>query len=295
MSGQTSNPPPVKADLHCHSHLSDGKHSLEFLVQRAAVNGVTHLAITDHDYAHPPFDTEATQAVTLISGVEISCDWQNLELHVVGLLVDPECETLQHLLVSQQAKRRERIMAMAELLNQRGIAGLMRSLNELPAVSLSRSHVADFLVATGASKTRQKAFKQFLGKQGKVAVAPDWCSLQSAVDAIQAASGIAILAHPGRYPLNRHRLALLIEGFKALGGDAIECAYPNIATETQQALAGLARDHQLYLSAGSDFHDAGARWTDIGKFPSIAAADEALAVWHHPCWVREFGHTKACQ
>lgn len=281
----------MKADLHCHSHLSDGKHSLEFLVQRATVNGVTHLAITDHDYIHPTFDTEAIQALTLINGVEISCDWHNLELHVIGLLVDPECETLQRLLVSQQAKRRERIAAMDELLSQRGIPGLMRSLSVLPAISLSRSHVADFLVANGASKTRQKAFKQFLGKQGKVAVSAEWCSLQSAVDAIHAASGIAILAHPGRYPLNRRRLSLLIEGFKASGGDAIECAYPNIAAEMQRALAALAHDHQLYLSAGSDFHDAGARWTDIGKFPSITAADEALAVWHHPRWVREFGHT----
>jgi predicted metal-dependent phosphoesterase TrpH len=280
----------VKVDLHCHSHCSDGKHSIDFLAQQASDNGVTHLAITDHDYVHTAFATSTTQGVTLINGVEISCDWHNLELHVVGLLVDPACDALQNLLVSQQSKRRERMTAMDGLLTERGIPGLMQSLGELPAVSLSRSHVADFLVTTGASNTRQKAFKQFLGKKGKVAVAPDWCSMHSAIEAIHAAGGIAILAHPGRYPVNRRRLTLLVEEFKTSGGDALECAYPNIAVDMQQALVTLARDHQLYLSAGSDFHDAGAKWTDIGKFPSISVNDEALAVWHHPRWISEFGH-----
>ena len=39
----------MKADLHCHSHYSDGKHSPAFLLERARQNQVTHLAITDHD------------------------------------------------------------------------------------------------------------------------------------------------------------------------------------------------------------------------------------------------------
>ena len=82
----------MKADLHCHSHLSDGKHSLEFLVQRATANGVTHLAITDHDYTHPTFDTEAIQALTLINGVEISCDWHNLDnCTICSGCVSPQC------------------------------------------------------------------------------------------------------------------------------------------------------------------------------------------------------------
>ena len=39
----------MKADLHCHSHYSDGKQSPSFLLARAKEKGVTHLALTDHD------------------------------------------------------------------------------------------------------------------------------------------------------------------------------------------------------------------------------------------------------
>ena len=39
----------MKADLHCHSHFSDGQHPPQFLIDRAVANHVTHLAITDHD------------------------------------------------------------------------------------------------------------------------------------------------------------------------------------------------------------------------------------------------------
>ena len=73
----------MKADLHCHSYFSDGKHSPEFLLKRAEINKISHLAITDHDFAFKPSLAEARESnVHLITGVEISCKWQTREIHI---------------------------------------------------------------------------------------------------------------------------------------------------------------------------------------------------------------------
>ena len=78
----------MKADLHCHSYFSDGKHSPDFLLSRAEINNISHLAITDHDFVVNPKDFMLRKSkVHLISGVEISCEWQNREIHIVGCLL----------------------------------------------------------------------------------------------------------------------------------------------------------------------------------------------------------------
>ena len=81
--------PTLKADLHCHTHLSDGQHNPAFVIERARANLVTHLAITDHDVSQALPQAMGYQDLKLINGVEISCLWEALEIHIVGLFVDP--------------------------------------------------------------------------------------------------------------------------------------------------------------------------------------------------------------
>ena len=274
----------MKVDLHCHTCLSDGKHPAAYVIERALENELTHLAITDHDYAQTHSHHE-NDGLTLIPGVEISCQWGSFEIHVVGLFIDPENISLQTLLSNQQARRHARVAAMDEKLAALGTRGLLANLTEQPAVALTRSHVADFLVARGVCKTRQKAFKTHLNKSGKLYVPAQWCDLSEAVSAIKSARGIAVMAHPGRYPLNKTKLRQLVSAFCEAGGDALEVSYPHIAPEMASFLDKTALANNLYLSAGSDFHDAGAHWTDVGKYPWLNSEASERAVWHHPIWL----------
>ncbi|CAM3905642.1 phosphatase [Xenorhabdus thuongxuanensis] len=80
-------------DLHSHTTASDGVLSPEQLVDRAIAMGIDVLAITDHDTTDgiPSALNHIQQnnlPLTLISGVEISTLWQNLEIHIVGLNID---------------------------------------------------------------------------------------------------------------------------------------------------------------------------------------------------------------
>ena len=289
----------IKVDLHCHSHFSDGKHDLTFLAARALENGVTHLAISDHDCVEAFRELEQTDVakiiladdkeLQLIPAVEISCGWETSEIHIVGLCINPYSMQLQKLLAVQQRKRLDRVRRIDEKLQQQGTYGLLSTLQDSSAVALTRSHVADYLVTKGVCANRKKVFKTHLNKKGKLYVPPDWCAMAEAIDAIKNAGGITVLAHPGRYPLNKAKLGRLVGDFQSQGGDALEASYPNISPEMKLYLEQLGEKSSLYLSCGSDFHDAEARWTDVGKFPSLSSNAEGRAVWLHPNWIYETG------
>ncbi len=275
----------MKVDLHCHSHYSDGKQSPEFLMQRAIENQVTHLAITDHDCVDGLLNLDnGTNEITIINGVELSCLWNNLEVHVVGLLIDIENKGIRELLASQQMQRELRARAIDEKLRKLGVEGLMPYLNSLPCTAVTRSHIADFLVQENLCKNRQKAFKTHLGRRGKIYAAARCCNLAEGINGILAARGIAVLAHPGRYSLSKTKLNLLLEDFKDCGGEALEGSYSNIDATTKAYLSELAVEKSLYLSVGSDFHDPLASWTNIGRFPSLDQQGKKNAIWLHPKW-----------
>jgi predicted metal-dependent phosphoesterase TrpH len=279
----------ARLDLHCHSYYSDGTTSIADLLKRAGENGVTHLAITDHDCVDGLEDVAGYETdVVVIPGVEISSAWQGIEVHIVGLFVDRHEAHLQSLLLAQQAARRTRVEKMSTMLETQGTSGLNDYLEALPAVSLTRSHVANFLVEQGVCKTRQKSFKSHLSRRGKIYVESQWCALEIAINAIAQAGGIAVLAHPGRYPISKSKLALLAREFKASGGVALEGSYPNIEPNMMRRLEVLAIDCGLLLSCGSDFHDPEARWTDIGKFPRLGQSAQSHGVWQHPVWRTHF-------
>lgn len=274
----------MQVDLHCHSHFSDGKHQASFLVKRALINHVTHLALTDHDCIDVHTQQIDHMGLSIIKGVEISSAWQNSEIHIVGLCINVQDPGLKGLLEVQQEKRRQRVHEIDKNLSKSGIIGLQEYMSNLSAVTQTRSHIADFLVQKQYCSNRKKVFKQYLNKNGKAYVKPEWSSIEETIRTISKAGGIAVLAHPSRYAMNRTNLTRLITDFKKAGGSAIECTYPNISTDMQTLLLQAVMDNGLLISGGSDFHDASATWTDVGKFPSFPKASHELGVWRHSNW-----------
>lgn len=275
----------LKPDLHCHSHFSDGHHSPQYLVQCALENGLSHLAVTDHDFITRHDDSiAANNQLQLISGVEISSAWNDREVHIVGLFIDVNNDGLNNLLYTQREKRKKRIHAMGQRLNDKGITGLVDYLESLKCETWTRSHVAEFLVNNGHCKSWDKAFKRFLSRRGHAYVPIEWASLETTVMNINKAGGIAIVAHPGRYGLTRTKTKRLVSDFKNAGGEAIEGSYGNIDPSTREFLCDLAEEEELHISVGSDFHSAERQWTNLGKFPSLGPGATKNAIWNHPRW-----------
>lgn len=263
-------------DLHSHTRYSDGSLGLIELMQYAKAHGIETLAITDHDSIGAHLElAELKQKqievpeLEVVSGVEISTQFGNREVHIVGLGIDIQNEALLQFLKQQQAYRRQRLLQYAAKLAQVGIAGVAEKVDNLSAEALTRTHLSQILVEMGAAQDPQRVFKRLIGRKGKAYVKAEWPSIEQVVRIITGASGIAVIAHPGRYQLNRKQLRELMEQFSAAGGEAIELSYPNAEPQMINWLAEQARRLSLLGSQGADFHNPEWKWLKPGFFPVL--------------------------
>jgi len=260
----------LKVDLHCHTQESDGSLSCRALLDRAAVQGVDILAITDHDTtaAHKIAPAIAEElSIQLIPAVEISCAFENQELHIVGLNIDIGNEPLQQLLSENRQSRNIRAEKILEKLRKSGLDNFSEELKQLVTGEvICRSHMAQLLCNEGIVKDFQKAFKSYLGKKKKAWVPVQWQDMSVVIERIKCAGGEAVLAHPSKYKLSPNRLGLIIDEFVKAGGSAIEIAYPGLNPSDRARLIRQIEKHQLLVSQGSDFHHPGTSWTELGAF-----------------------------
>ncbi len=267
-------------DLHTHSTASDGGLTPDALVSHAYNQGVTHLALTDHDTCAGLVSAQqAAQklGICLIPGIELSVNWQGRTIHIVGLAIDPRNGMLQSFIEQVQQARQQRAQAICERLRP---LGLSLDWHAIETHSIGRSHLAQAMVAAGWVKDHQKAFDQYL-KQGKKGwVRPQWPAFEVGVQAIVAAGGIAVLAHPSVYTLSHAKMRALIEDFIAAGGEGIEVVTRAHPDKALQSAAERARQYGLFASLGSDFHHLAWRWRALGRLATLP--DDLMPIMSAP-------------
>jgi hypothetical protein len=263
----------LNIDLHCHSNVSDGMLSPAEVVARAAANGVHALALTDHDdVAGLDAALAAADAagVTLIPGVEISVSWGGQTIHIVGLRIDPAHSGLAAGLAGIRVGRIERARRMGADLEKSGIPGAYEGACgcAVNKEMVGRTHFARWLVAQGHAPDMRGAFRRFLTRGNPGYVEHEWTTLENAVNWIRASGGMAVIAHPGRYPIKARELHVLLDAFRAYGGEGIEVISGSHHPSEYGKFADLARAFGLKASRGADFH-APAEGIDIGRLPAL--------------------------
>jgi len=273
----------MKVDFHCHTTASDGTLSPEALIELAKEQGIEALAITDHDTTAgfkeaKPFAEAA--GIRLIPGVEISCEWQGLTIHVVALDFDPDNSVLQQGLESIRVMRWERAERISDKLEKKRIPGALEAVKRaISGEIVGRVHFADFLQKEGIVKDTQQAFDRYL-KQGRPAYTKqEWPEMKTIVEWILAAGGIAVIAHPHIYKMTRGKLNRMIQDFVAYGGQAIEVVnQPRVCSE-QVGMADRAERYGLWASLGSDFHKPDQSYRNLGWLAPMP--EKCDPVWRH--------------
>ncbi|MBC7755284.1 MAG: PHP domain-containing protein [Bdellovibrio sp.] len=271
----------AKIDLHCHSTVSDGLLSPQYLVANAAASGIKVLALTDHDDISglaPARLAAAQHDLHFVNGVEISVTWKKRTLHIVGLKFDADNSSLKMALDKVRYTRDMRAQEMSAGLAKAGIAGAYEGAKAIAKQSiLTRSHFAQFLAQNGHAKDVKSVFKKFLVKGKPGFVDSNWMDLQSAVGLIIGAGGQAVIAHPGRYDLGMVNIHLLMHEFRGLGGSAIEVVTGSHQPPQYQQFAKIAHKFSLKASLGSDYHGAGLSFMGMGHVPELPAG--CVPVW----------------
>ncbi len=270
-------------DLHAHSTASDGTLTPTELVQRAKEKRVDVLALTDHDTIagiEEAITAANTHRLTLIPGVEVSSQWQNTGIHVIGLDINIQSSELLIQLQQLQILRVTRAQEIGRRLAKAGIPDAYQgALQYTREKNLTRAHFARFLVTQGHADSISRVFKHYLvpGKPGYVKT--EWPGLGKVVQWIKNANGMAIIAHPARYKLTASKMRGLLQDFKDYGGMGIEVAHGNCNRDETAKNIKLAETFELRASIGSDFHDPDTPWNELGKLPRLPA--HLPTVWDH--------------
>lgn len=249
------------ADLHVHTTRSDGFCSPSEVVAAAASVGLSALAITDHDtvsalaVARP----EALRlGVELISGVELTCELEGREVHMLGYFIRDDNSDLLAAMERLRADRAERFAAMVDRLTGLGLSVDPKLVRQcFPRAVLGRRHLAEYLARTRQVGGVREAFDRFLADDKPAAVAKARLDAFEAIRLVHGAGGAVGWAHPP-YNLKLATLRTLADA----GLDAIEVAGPGVAKRVGRRFRDWAEALDLIPTAGTDFHapDRPGRW-----------------------------------
>jgi len=249
-------------DLHTHTNCSDGTDSPRELVNKAIVQGLEVLGISDHDTTSSW--KEATESLRgslkLALGSEISCLTDDgVSVHMLGLLFDPEHKEMQQVLEETRDGRLPRMRKMIEKMRAEGMDISIEDVElAMPAgATMGRPHLADALVAKKIVKSRDEAFIDLLHNESRFYVSHAAPTPAEAIRLIRRAGGVAVIAHP----FASHRGQILKpEDFSELvdaGLNGIEVDHRDQNPDEREMLRNIARELDLVVTGSSDYHGTG--------------------------------------
>ena len=247
-------------DLHIHSNCSDGAFSPNELVQQASREGLTAVAIADHDSVAGIAEGVAAGlafGVEVLPAVELSVQFKSWQdVHVLGYGMDwSDARFLQKLngFRERREHRNEEILEKVnEMLFEENLAEI--TLAEVLAFSrdaIGRPHIARALLERGYVSNVEDAFRRYLVPCN---VPKCYWPIQDAIEEIRRLGGVSVLAHPTTVSTNRQELRDLVTELSESGLDGIE-VFNNLAqADEMEFLRRLAGELGLLVTGGSDYH-----------------------------------------
>lgn len=245
-------------DLHTHSTCSDGTLTPEELMFHAKENGLSAIALTDHDTiagiekARPIAEKLGLE---LVPGVELSTDYQNQEVHILGYYIDGNHPDFAAKLQEFIDGRHNRNIKMTKLLQQEGFDITLPALQKTyPGSVITRAHFARYLVEQGFVKDRNTVFSKYLGDGCRCYVPREKITPFEAIKLIQMGKGLSFFAHPVLCRMNHQRLHSFIQQLEDAGLNGLEAVYSMNTPGEEKNMLELAQEYELLVSGGSDFH-----------------------------------------
>ncbi|MCX5695569.1 MAG: PHP domain-containing protein [Candidatus Omnitrophica bacterium] len=241
------------ADLHLHTIFSDGTYTPEELVTAALKAGLAAIALVDHDTVsgvQPTIEAAKDSGIEVLPGVELSAEYNNQEIHILGYLVDFKKKFLLDKLEILKANRIERVHKIIKKLNGLGIGLEAQKVFALAGKgTVGRLHIGRALVKEGFCGSLFEVFQKYIGDNGPAYVCGFRFSPQEAIKFIKDSGGIPVLAHP--YTLNNDELIL---EFVKSGLMGLEVYYPEHSQGTVNFYLDMAKKNGLLVTGGSDCH-----------------------------------------
>jgi 3',5'-nucleoside bisphosphate phosphatase len=246
----------VRIDLHVHSNASDGTDAPAEVIRRAAMAGLDVVALTDHDTQAGVVEARAAlpDGLTLVPGMELSCQLDGRSVHLLAYLYDPADEALGTETAQIRDDRTYRAKAMVAKLQELGAPVTWERVAAIAdGAVVGRPHLARALVESGAIATTADAFTaDWIADGGRAFVDRYAPGLARAVGLVRAAGGVPVLAHP-RSPGYEIPDEVIV-GLADAGLGGIEVFHFDHDQSQRVRLTQLAKSLDLIITGGSDDH-----------------------------------------
>ena len=247
-----------RIDLHSHTTFSDGSFTPTELIELANQKNLDILSITDHDTTDGlPEAMEASKdlSLELIPGVELSAQFQNREMHILGYFINVADSRFQSRLETLRSTRIERIRHILDRLHILGIDISLTDVEQCGGIgTIGRPHIAQVLLSKKHVSSIKDAFEQFLGSRGKAYVQRAVPEASEIIGWIIDAGGVPVLAHPYWEGLNKEESIAACQTLAEQGLQGLEVFYGTFSAKQISFNLGLARQFDLLMTGGSDFH-----------------------------------------
>ncbi|MCH8983583.1 MAG: PHP domain-containing protein [Acidobacteria bacterium] len=269
-------------DLHSHSTASDGSAEPSALVRLAVEQGLTTLALTDHDTQEGIEEARAATAGTdleLIAGTELSLEYDAGGMHLLVLWLEPGSGPLQSRLATLRQWRNRRNEQIVAALTELGMPMTIDEVTEeAGSGSVGRPHIAAVMMAKGYVESIEEAFEHWLAAGKPAYWSRPRLRPEEAIQLALESGGVPILAHPHTLNINRaaEMADLLTELCKA-GLVGLEAIYSSYRQHERDGYADLARRFGLVPSGGSDYHGSYKPGLDLGRgYGDLVVPDSVL-------------------
>jgi 3',5'-nucleoside bisphosphate phosphatase len=245
------------ADLHIHSTFSDGTDTPAELLSIAEKNGISVVAIADHDTVDgvKAAHKADSHGVRLIPAIEVSTVSTHRFLHVLGYHVNVNSTKLAEYIEQVSKDKTENTRINFEYALSKGtfaydwerVLELNRGQRRLSGVHVVKAMELDGYHAPGM--TMREMFHKHFRPESPLFIETEKATVADAINIIEAAGGVPVIAHPKLV----HDDDIVMDMIK-LGAKGIEVYYPLHTPQETEKYLRMAREHGLLVTGGSDWH-----------------------------------------
>ena len=260
----------AKVDLHVHSNCSDGSDNISELISKIKSSGIEIFALTDHDTIEGCSEMKniVPDNIKFIQGVELTCQADYIKCHILGFGCDIKNKKLLDLIEKGKKLRRIKMETRVEYLKNKWDIELTKEEYAWLCTrkSVVKTHFANILVKRGLAEDNVSAMKKYL----------DGCKtpntrfdIKEAIEALLDAGAIPVWAHPlggeGEKHFTKEEFLPRLELIKTFGIKGLECYYSRYNGEEIALLKALAKENNLLISGGSDYHGKNKKNINLAK------------------------------
>ena len=258
----------MAVDLHLHSSASDGTDAPAEVVRLAVAEDLQCIALMDHDNLDGIAEARVASraaGIDLISGIELSVDFEGRKMHMLVYFLEPGTGPLQDHLAGLRAGRDRRNTEIIEKLNRLGYDITSDDVaTHAGGRSVGRPHIADALREKGHIKTRNEAFDGLLNDGGVAYVERDRLTAVHAIQLARESNAVPVIVHPVTIGLSWVDAGSTFRTLAGHGLGGIEAHHPKHSLPLRAKFEEIAAELGIAATGGSDYHGASVREFRVG-------------------------------